>query len=299
MDNYYNGMKKIIIFIFSIFLLSTSLPAFAAESFMFLCSGSGAYLSTKDFTTKVVINSGGSKGINAADGTIRFDPKFLKVKSITTDKSVFKLWTSKPSFNNTIGTITFGGGLPKSYTDTAGDIFFITFTPQRSGKTKTSFATSSVLSADGKAKNILKEADDGFFILGNSSAVADSRALSKKMSGRILLQVEKDGRSWYVYPDDNRRYYMGRPLDAFNLMRKLGLGVTHSFIKTFEGKAFPLAMSGRILLDVEDSGKAYYINPLDRKAYYLGRPKDAFQIMRQLGLGITNALIDKIPNWAI
>jgi hypothetical protein len=292
-------MKKFILFFCLIYLLACSLPVSAAESFMFLCSGSGAYLSTKSFTTKVVINSGGSKGINAADGTLKFDPKFLKVKSITTDKSIFKLWTAKPSFDNTKGTITFGGGLPKSYTDTAGDIFFITFTPLKSGKTKTTFASSSILSADGKAKNILKEADDGFFILGNSKTVADSNALSKKMSGRILLQVEKDGRSWYVYPNDNRRYYMGRPLDAFNLMRKLSLGVKHSYITTYLKKTFPLIMSGKILLDVEDSGKAYYINPLNRKAYYLDRPKDAFRVMRELGLGITNEMIDKIPNWAI
>jgi hypothetical protein len=292
-------MKKYIILFCLIYFSISSMPALAAESFMFLCSGSGAYLSTKSFTTKVVINSGGSKGINAADGTLKFDPKFLKVKSITTDKSVFKLWTTKPSFNNTTGTISFGGGLPKSYTDTAGDIFFITFTPLKSGKTKTYFASSSILSADGKAKNILKEADDGFFILGNSKTVADSNALSKKMSGRILLQVQKDGRSWYVYPNDNRRYYMGRPLDAFNLMRKLSLGVNHKYITTYLDKTFPSAMSGKILLDVEDSGKAYYINPLNKKAYFLDRPKDAFRVMRELGLGITNEMIDKIPNWAI
>ncbi|MDP3042893.1 MAG: hypothetical protein Q8N21_00625 [bacterium] len=32
----------------------------------------------------------------------------------------------------------------------------------------------------------------------------------------------------------------------------------------------------------------------DKKAHYLGRPADAFRVMRELGLGITNSDIRKI-----
>ncbi|MEA2088394.1 MAG: serine protease, partial [Patescibacteria group bacterium] len=46
--------------------------------------------------------------------------------------------------------------------------------------------------------------------------------LSKRVSGNILLQVEKNGEGWYVYPDNKKKYYLGRPADAFNVMRKLG-----------------------------------------------------------------------------
>lgn len=115
---------------------------------------------------------------------------------------------------------------------------------------------------------------------------------SRKMSGKILLQVEKNGEAWYVYPEDNNRYFLGRPTDAFNVMKKLGLGATHKFIMSYT--YFPNNVIGKILLDVEDNGKAYYINPSDKKAYYLGRPADAFKVMRELGLGITNINIKKI-----
>jgi hypothetical protein len=149
---------------------------------------------------------------------------------------------------------------------------------------------------------------DGEPILGQScqtgtvidNTVAEEKALvatidknlSSRLSGRILLQVEKNGEAWYVYPNDLKKYYLGRPSDAFSVMRLLGLGATHEFITSHT--TYPDYVLGKILLDVEEHGEAYYINPLDNKAYYLGRPADAFAIMRNFGLGITNENIRKI-----
>ena len=118
--------------------------------------------------------------------------------------------------------------------------------------------------------------------------------LSKRVSGNILLQVEKNGEGWYVYPDDQKKYYLGRPTDAFSIMRNLGLGITHSELNNYLNAKFPSRLSGKIMLDVEQNGEAYYINPNDLKGYYLNRPSDAFRIMRELGLGITNDDVRKI-----
>ena len=112
-----------------------------------------------------------------------------------------------------------------------------------------------------------------------------------------MLQVEKNGEAWYVYPEDNKKYYLGRPDDAFSVMRELGLGATHEFITSHE--FFPTHVLGKILIDVDDSGKAYYINSVDKKAYYLGRPADAFSVMRELGLGISNENLRKIDVGAL
>ncbi len=46
--------------------------------------------------------------------------------------------------------------------------------------------------------------------------------LINRLSGGILLQVESVGEAWYVYPNDKKKYYLGRPADAFDIMRKLG-----------------------------------------------------------------------------
>lgn len=120
------------------------------------------------------------------------------------------------------------------------------------------------------------------------------KVLSKRLKGTILLQVEKNGEGWYVYPDNEKKYYLGRPADAFSIMRNLGLGIRHDELAGYLDSSFPSRLSGKILLDVEQNGEAYYINPKDLKGYFLNRPSDAFRVMRELGLGITNSDIRKI-----
>jgi hypothetical protein len=116
--------------------------------------------------------------------------------------------------------------------------------------------------------------------------------LSLCLKGLILLQVEEKGEAWYFNPEDENKYFLGSPSKAFEIMKKIGLGIKHNFITN--NIIFPEHVLGRILIDVEDYGKAYYIYPKDKKAYYLGRPKDAFTVMQNLGLGISNEDIRKI-----
>ncbi|MBT5338286.1 hypothetical protein HN858_00485 [Candidatus Falkowbacteria bacterium] len=120
-----------------------------------------------------------------------------------------------------------------------------------------------------------------------------SKSMAESLSGKILLQVEDNGEAWYVYPGELTRYYLGRPADAFDIMRDLGLGVSEADYTQFDGTA-PSNLAGKILLRVEANGEAYYVYPNDLKLYYLGRPADAFDIMRSLGLGITNVNLEEV-----
>ncbi len=133
------------------------------------------------------------------------------------------------------------------------------------------------------------------FILGlvpiNFSSAED---LSDRLSGKILLQVESVGQAWYFDPNTHERAFLGRPADAFRIMRELGLGISEKDFNSFHGYA-PKNLSGRILLRVEANGEAYYVFPDDLKMYYLGRPADAFKVMREKGLGITNKDLNTIP----
>lgn len=187
------------------------------------------------------------------------------------------------------------------------------------------------------------------FLLLPSGPGISAVSLSSELSGRILLNVEGHGEAWYVNPADNKRYYLGRPADAFRVMRELSLGIKNEHLAKIESSdrdknlsvpgasqvagvkenasstpdslynpspasasltpqnsnasAIPStnydlgltrSLSGKILLQVDGNGEAWYVNPTDLKKYYLGRPADAFRIMRELSLGITREDLAKI-----
>lgn len=184
-------------------------------------------------------------------------------------------------------------------------------------------------------------------------AAAETSSLADKLKGRILLQVEAKGEAWYINPESRKRFFLGRPTDAYRLMRRHGLGITSAKLAqipialmdlpgvpdsdgdrlpdTFEdaigtskdkrdsdadsyddytelrGGFDPRSrnrlvidtnlvsrLSGRILLQVESRGEAWYLNPADGKRYFLGRAADAFAVMNKLGLGVKNQDLEKI-----
>lgn len=133
--------------------------------------------------------------------------------------------------------------------------------------------------------------------------VSHAATLAQTLSGRILLDVQNKGEAWYVDPATQERYSLGRPTDAFALMRKLGVGISNANFQkiaqsgtTAKGDLnLAKKLSGKIILEVEKKGEAWYINPVDLKKYYLGKPSDAFAVMRKLGLGIKSSDLAKIP----
>jgi len=100
--------------------------------------------------------------------------------------------------------------------------------------------------------------------------------LSKKLSGKILLQVELHGEAWYVNPINLNRYYMESGNAAFNVMHYLGVGISsNNFTKLQNDKNLAKKQGGKIFLKVEDRGQAYYVNS-DGAFYYLKDGNSAF-----------------------
>lgn len=176
--------------------------------------------------------------------------------------------------------------------------------------------------------------------------------LGEKLSGRILLQVEGHGEAWYINPGDKKRYFLNRPLDAFNLMKTLGVGISNENLSKIPvgfldgndsdgdglndnlentigtdylksdtdgdghddkneilnnynplgsgvieiDEEFVLKSLGKIFLQTEKNGEAWYIDPIEQKRYFLGRPLDAFNLMRKKALGITNNNLNQISS---
>lgn len=139
----------------------------------------------------------------------------------------------------------------------------------------------------------LKKSRNEFVSLEKTLVKKVNKALSQRLAGRILLQVEDRGQAWYLNPSDQSKYFLGSPADAYSLMRTMALGINNKTFDSFKDRA-PAKLAGRILLKVEDGGKAYYVDPINLKINYLGSASDAFKLMRSLGLGILNSSLRQI-----
>ncbi|MBT3689842.1 hypothetical protein HN800_04670 [bacterium] len=69
----------------------------------------------------------------------------------------------------------------------------------------------------------------------------------------------------------------------------------NSSIKLSYDDSLVNSLKGKILLQVESHGEAWYVNTEDSKRHYMTDGEAAYQIMRYLGIGITNDDLSKIP----
>ncbi len=128
-----------------------------------------------------------------------------------------------------------------------------------------------------------------------TAAATTPASLGQQLSGRILIQTEKNGEAWYVNPSDQKRYYLDGPATAFGQMSKFAVGISNADYNSYvqAGKA-PTSLAGKFIIKSEDKGQLYYIYPVDRSINYVSGPSGAQSLIKKFGLGITNANIAKI-----
>lgn len=225
-------------------------------------------------------------------------------------------------------------------------VFVFKFLDESSNSTNSKSATSTMekVSTD-KAKNDIKTVNNQNKKSEQEKLITNSR-LYETLKGKIVLTVEAKGEAYYIHPQNMKRYFLGRPQDAFLVMRELGGGMSNANLKkipvglskmsgidsdkdglsdmfedaigTNKNKAdsdgdgykdadelknsfnpvgsgklvndldFSKKQNGRIILQVEGKGEAWYVSASDGKRYFLGRPEDAFGVMREKGVGISS-----------
>lgn len=132
------------------------------------------------------------------------------------------------------------------------------------------------------------------------------------LKGYILLQVQQHGEAWYVNPTDFKRYYMKDGPTAYEMMRSFGLGITDSDLVGIPSVSDTTAMKnsssicsanslasrlkGKILLQVQQHGEAWYVYPKTCRRIYMKDGAAAYEIMRFLGLGITDIDLAKLAS---
>ena len=91
------------------------------------------------------------KTINAAEAYLTFDPKAIRVESVSKSDSFFTIWiTDEPKFSNEKGEISFAGGLPNPGFKGKGVIGSVEITPLKTGwQTLTFDARTRLLLNDG------------------------------------------------------------------------------------------------------------------------------------------------------
>lgn len=176
----------------------------------------------------------------------------------------------------------------------------------------------------------------------------NNKRMYQRLKGKIILKVEDKGKAYYVNPGSQKMSFLGKPKNAFELMRSQGVGISNENLSKIpvglldeslgedsdgdglsdmledalgtdknnsdsDGDGYndkeelrnnysPLKRSekmkinsefankkkGKIFIQVEGQGEAWYVNPHNGKRYFLGRPANAFMVMRKLGLGVSD-----------
>lgn len=141
--------------------------------------------------------------------------------------------------------------------------------------------------------------DVSFVKASGNTYLNDNSVNTSNLNGKILLQVESHGEAWYVNPKNGKRYYMANGDKAYNAMRNFGVGITNNNLEKIKfDKNLAKKSSGKIFLQVESKGEAYYID-FNGDAHYLKDGAAAYSVMRNLGLGIKNSDLNKIPEGSL
>lgn len=172
---------------------------------MSLSPGTGVYSTGASFTVRVNVNSSGTS-INAAEGTLSFNPSELSVTSVSRSSSIFNLWVAEPSFSNSAGTVSFSGGSPAGYTGSSGNIMTVTFRAKGSGPAKVNFSSGSVLANDGSGTNVLTSMNGGTFTINAAAPTPEAEEVvveyvapaNTPSAPKITSSTHGDANAWHT-----------------------------------------------------------------------------------------------------
>ncbi|MDP3963858.1 MAG: cohesin domain-containing protein [bacterium] len=130
--------------------------ASGAGATLYISPASGSYAVGRTFTVAVRVDTAG-QAINAGEAALSYNPDVLEAVSISTEGSIFSIWTQEPTFSNYSGSLTFSGGLPSpGFNGPAGLLFSVAFRTKAAGSVSILFVSGAILANDGQGTNILE-----------------------------------------------------------------------------------------------------------------------------------------------
>lgn len=132
------------------------------------------------------------KVINNAESIIQFPKDLLEVVSIDKRSSIFSLWVEEPGFSNSVGQITFNGGVPNpGFTGGNGNIVSIIFRAKKTGLASIIFSNSAVRENDGLGTDIISGTSNSQINIINLPAVEPVKPVPVEEPKPALLPVEE------------------------------------------------------------------------------------------------------------
>lgn len=146
--------------------------SYAEAADVAISPASGQYSSGQTFTAVVQAIPNGDS-INAVEATLSFDSSVLQVVSVSKDGSAFSLWTTEPTFSNSGGTVTFGGGSPTPFSSNSNlvNITFRVIGTEGSGSVN--FSSVSVLAADGRGTDVYENSTGGTYTIATAAVAPE------------------------------------------------------------------------------------------------------------------------------
>jgi hypothetical protein len=151
-----------------------NLLLFALFFFPFITSGSellitppsGVFEVGDNVTVRVMLNPV-EYSVNAAEGEILV-PQGLTIEEISTENSVFNIWTEEPNLKQEEGIIFFSGGRATPVSNNSEELFSITFKSSKAEIQRLRIASGAVMVADGTGNNVISNIISGVYTFVNS-----------------------------------------------------------------------------------------------------------------------------------
>ncbi len=135
-----------------------------------------------------------------------------------------------------------------------------------------------------------------------STPDSEVRSLVDRLEGWIMLAVDRAGEAYYVDPVTKARYYLADGPTAYEFLRTFGLGITTANLEQIPEagsgdtvSSLARSVAGRILLQVDSVGEAWYVHPETFERHYMADGDEAYRIMRELSEGTMYDWIKGIP----
>jgi hypothetical protein len=158
------------VFVVLLIVLFSTRFAHADGGVLYVTPASGEYVVGDTFDVEVMADTGG-QAMNAAEADLAFDTQGLAVDHVSMDSSVLGSWSTKPAFDNTKGTIQFGGWTKEGQ---AGNelLLTITFKALRDSSSGVRFVSGTILAGSDKATNIISTMRPAIFTVTPKEAPA-------------------------------------------------------------------------------------------------------------------------------